>query len=252
VIAGGGFSHEVAYGLLKCGNPRLLWEAKNAGAAAWVRAAREFADAEGMDQVREEFVLGRLWNASEELRRELRDGVIGRFMKFAAVALDPSPREAEAFPLENVRAIGTLPHLHNEQAEIQACTFMVIVGLTRRESVAAQLLREGFATVYGAAAEGSLSWDLWRRLERLVPWHIFEWDRCARLIEAAASRFADREWPADQFFATFLKPDQFERAISVLRSTHRLEYFQALKRDMRTATTEATDFQRSHVLSIEW
>ncbi len=242
VLASGTFNEATAYGLLRHGDVRLLYEAKYASARAWIRAARELFDASGPSERCEEFILDRLWNAQSELRAVLHAERFGAFLKPAAAALDLSDFEAKKFPIAHATDV-LLPKLHDAAAELQACGFLLIIGLVRSESEACRFVAEGFSPIYLAARDQRLPWDIWRRLESHLPWHFLEWDRCARLIEGTVTRFADRSWPPSEFFRTFSNEEEFERAVSTLGSMRKSEFLGRLRAYAETRGREGT-FQR--------
>lgn len=250
LIAIEAFNDAVAYGLLRYGSLRLLYEAQYSVPRAWVQGAREYTDESRHEREIEEFILGRLWSSQSELRAELRSERFGQFLKLAAAVLDVSPREAEAFPLENVDIGAQLPRLHDTGAELQACAFLLILGLVRKEPAASHFMREGFSPIYLAAKEDTLPWDLWRRLELRLPRHFLEWDRCARLIEGAVIRFVDRFWSPRDFLKTFSTDEEFDRALAVLVSKGRLEYVQQLRSEAKTVVGSASAFQNRRLVEL--
>ena len=249
VIASSGFTHSVALGLLRSENWQLLYEAQHSGSRAWVRAAREFTNIAQPDEEIEEFILGRLWEDSDELHAELGAGLIGQFLKVAAAGLDVSIREAETFPVNNVDLPAKLFRLHDQGAELHACAFLLLVGLVQESETAACLMREGFSPIYMAAKEQRLPWNLWKRLETRLPWHVLDWDRCARLTEGVAIRFADRSWPPEEFFKTFATEEELSRAMDILTSNQKHQYLERLQ---ATAVKNegSTSFQRLGELAI--
>jgi hypothetical protein len=246
LIADGSVGESIAYGLLRHGDMRLLHQAERAPSSVWVRAARTLTDAlQPLPEI-EEFVLGRLWVARSELRADLAKQRVGGFVKYAAAVLDVSTYEAEAFPLECANLVADLPRLHDPGADLQACGFLFMVGLCRKDQTAAALMAAGFSTVYIAARDKKLPWDLWRRFEPLLPWHVREWDRCVRLTEGAVTRFADRSWPSREFFRTFCRDEEFERAMSILQTTRGRAYMIRLRADVQDS---ASQFQRERLLA---
>lgn len=212
------FNETVAYGLLQSGALRLLYAMQHASGRSWIRAAHRFSEESEISPDVEEFVLGQLWNHREDLRDHLLSASFGKFLKLAAAVLDVSRREAEAFPLDQVVELDALPSLRDGGAELRACAFLTMVGLVRNDPAAAYFMREGFSTVYLAAREQRLPWELWKSLESQLPWHFLEWDRCATLIEGSVRRFVDRAWTADQFSRTFRSDEEFSRAVSALET----------------------------------
>ena len=101
---------------------------------------------------------------------------IGQYVKYVAATLDVSEREADEFPIANVRWGESVPTFVNAEVELLACAFLLMVGLWRPQPAAARFFAAGFSTVYRMAALDKLPWDLWRRLEPLLPWHFRYWD----------------------------------------------------------------------------
>lgn len=240
----GSFSDAIAYGLLGSENVRLLHDAENAGALEWVRGARAFVDDHIVRAQTEEFILGRLWNSQSELHTVLNSVRFGSFLKFAAAALDASRREAEAFPLHNVDLRSQLPCLHDRGADLQACAFLVVVALSRKDEISSRLASEAFSAVYLAAREQRLPWDLWRRVEPLLPWHLLEWDRCARLVEGMVGRFLEHGWSSQDFFGTFSTDEEFDRAVSVAITMRRSDYVQRLRHEAQRGKASRFQVQR--------
>jgi len=252
LIASHGFNDSVAYGLLSFGNLRLLYEARHAPSRAWVRGAHAYADEHQPPKDVEAFILGRLLHSQEEVRAELHAGRFGQFLKLAAAVLEVSKREAEEFPLSNGDLRSELRRLHDSEAELQANAFLLMVGLVRKDTVAARFVGEGFTPVYLAAREQKLPWDLWSRLESLLPWHFLEWDRCARLVEGVVIRFVDRSWPPRDFFRAFCTDEEFDRAVTVLVSMRQRELLERLRFEVDAVAGTASAFQSRRLsLSLE-
>ncbi len=234
MIDGEGIHETIAYGLLHSGALRLLYAMRNASARSWIAAAHRFSEESQPSYEMEEFILGQLWNHREYLREYLRSTSVSGFLKLAAAVLDVARREAETFPLDRVMPVDNLPLLRDGGAELHACAFLTMVGLVRDDGAAAYFMREGFSTIYWAAREQRLPWELWKSLESQLPWHLLEWDRCAILIEGSVKRFVDRGWSADQFSSTFRSDEEFNRAVSALE-TMRSDSAQRLRAAARTS-----------------
>src|ERR1019366_5811219 len=116
------------------------------------------------------------------------------FLKYASVVLEVSVDEATRFPIEHAELASPLPHLHDAGAESQACGFLVMLALVRRELKAAQVMAEGIASVYAAVKTEKLPYELWRKLESQLPWHFLDWDRTSRLVEGTVNCFVERDW----------------------------------------------------------
>ncbi len=109
------------------------------------------------------------------------------------------------------------------------------------------MARESFSSIYWAAREQRLPWDLWKRLEAQLPWHLFEWDRCTRLIEGLAMRFVHRSWPASEFVNTFRTDEEFDRAVGALVSMRSDSYLDHIE---LAVTKGGTSFQRARILRM--
>ncbi len=243
VLSRGPITVDLAYGLLLNGSPRLLYEAQSSSSASWIRAGKQLAESGGLSPASEEFLLSVLWKSKNQVRAELTNNKVGPFLKLASAALDVSVQEATNFPIENIDTTVNLPNLFDGGAELRACAFMVMVGLVREERTAASLIAEGFSPVYQAAKDQSLPWDLWKQLESQLSWHLFDWDRCARLVEGAVVRFVEHRWPHELFLKTFRTEEQFGRAIVELNSYLGRQYLEELQRVVDNAPNIGLPFQ---------
>jgi hypothetical protein len=247
VISVGEFNGDMAYGLLCLGNMRLLVAARAAPSRAWVEGAHAFTDDLVPNPDVEEFLMGRLWSARHDVRARLHAGKFGRFLKFAAAVLDVTRDEAANLPLGHADTERELPILHDRGAETRAAAFLVIVGLTRNEPSAGYCLSCGFSNVYEAARNDELPWDVWRGLESELPWHLFDWDRCARLVEGAAARFPRNGWPARTFMLTFRTEEEFGRAVGVLEATRDVAFVARLRDEVARSPTAHRSFHRTRL-----
>ena len=239
------------YGLLRIGDERLLFQAEDGAPAMWVGAVRRGVDdGNELSAVTESLVLRKLWRALPELRAELQKGPFGRCLKLVAAVLEMSQREVSAFPLENVTVQAGLPRLHDAGAELQSSAFLLYAGLSREHPVSAWIVSEGFATIYRAAEVGKLPWDLWQRMEPLLPWHFLEWDRCARLIEGVVKRFRDYDWTPAAFFKTFDDGEQMKRAIKALLSIDGREYVRRVRVAADSESVRVSPEQRDILLRL--
>ncbi len=236
-----GFTAAIATGLLKTGNLRLLYEARRLPPVAWVDGIAALVSDAPLSADVEEFVLGLLRNSRAVVRSHLGSNTFGSFAKLAGAVLDVSTREADEFPLHNFRPQAALPELHDDGAELHACAFFVILSLVRPEADSAVLGRQSFSKIYWAARRQLLPWSLWKRIEVQLPWHLLEWDRCARLIEGMVSRFINRSWPAVEFIRTFRTDDEFEQAIRAALLMRADSYVENLT---TAVSDEGTAFQR--------
>jgi len=224
-------------------NIRPSAEAEGWDARTWVQAILLLGDQEALDPVSEGFVLRLLWRHRSELLKELEKTPIGKSVKIVAAVLEMSPLDLAKIAIDGIDLSRRLPRLHDQGAELQACAFLLIVGLTGGHDSAPRCVVEGFSSVYTAARHDKLPWDLWRRIEPLLPWHFLEWDRCARLIEGTVTRFLERQWPPQAFLDTFVNIEVFDRAVALVRSLNRRDYVVALRATIELAPEKALPFQ---------
>lgn len=244
----GEIAQATIFGLLANGDITLLREAWRFSASAWIRGGLAYVDAVEPGVDIEAKLLEHLFAFRYDVPWELPPR-LGRSLKYVSAVIELTEREANKFPISSATVFAGLPSLRDPHAELHACAFLLLVGLCRPEPTAARFLSAGFATVYRAAAMGGLPWQVWRRLEPLLPGHVREWDKCERLIEGTVSRFIHRRWPARDFLLTFREDETFDRAAQMLRAGVDAQRLDAFVAHALEDPAVATPYQRARILA---
>lgn len=121
------------------------------------------------------------------------------------VGLDPWLEAAKA----NVR-------FTDRERSIRSAVFLLAMGLSSRENVAATLIAVSFGEVYEAAKQNILHGAVWDELEPTLVWFSPDWDKCVRLVRTVALAFKERGWPMHCFGETFQTREQIAQALAEL------------------------------------
>jgi hypothetical protein len=88
--------------------------------------------------------------------------------------------------------------------DVATAAFLFGLGLRHCDSAALSFIRESFQTIYDAAFQNKIDYELWRPIENVAPpldrWR--EWDKCERMSLAVVDRFMRCGWPRTDLLET--------------------------------------------------
>jgi hypothetical protein len=150
------------------------------------------------------------------LRGLIKERKIGpKAIRLLSSELDPRPFSVEDDLMPFVEAANLqIPFLENRRS-IRSHVFFFCIGLASRGPNAAILLAYSFTSVYEAAKADAIA-DMWDDVEPLMVWRNPSWDKCGKLVKTVARAFLDESLPLVYFPKTFVREEEFSRALAEL------------------------------------
>lgn len=93
--------------------------------------------------------------------------------------------------------------------------FLLSIGFSRPNTAGTNFVRSTFSDIYEAARLNTLMQDNWDLIEPHLPWTLFNWDKCARLIRGIVHLFIENELAFADFVHSFRTEEEFDRALRV-------------------------------------
>lgn len=134
---------------------------------------------------------------------------------------------------------------------IQTMAYLLALGFENPGPRSYELVAQAFGTVYSAAEEDKLPERAWLLLKDQVPslswWR--NWDKCERIRQALAEKFAYHKWPARYFFRIASREDVFSEIVGFSsRQSWGREFVSELYEESLKNENDAT-YQQRKVLS---